>query len=154
MTGFLPGVAQEHGGIIRHGAKMLFAYAEATVPKITLIARKAYGGAYLAMNSKDMGADVVLAWPTAAVAVMGAEGAANIIYRKEIQSSQNPEETRRRKIEEYRRAFDNPWVAAARGYIDDVIDPTHTRRVLYQHLRMLWEKQEERPRKKHDNIPL
>jgi len=88
------------------------------------------------------------------VAVMGAEGAANIIYRKEIQSSQNPEETRRRKIEEYRRAFDNPWVAAARGYIDDVIDPTHTRRVLYQHLRMLWEKQEERPRKKHDNIPL
>ena len=154
VTGFLPGVAQEHGGLIRHGAKMLFAYAEATVPKITLIARKAYGGAYLAMNSKDMGADVVLAWPTAAVAVMGAEGAANIIYRKEIQSSQNPEETRRRKIEEYRRAFDNPWVAAARGYIDDVIDPTHTRRVLYQHLRMLWEKQEERPRKKHDNIPL
>ncbi len=154
VTGFLPGVAQEHGGIIRHGAKMLFAYAEATVPKITLIARKAYGGAYLAMNSKDMGADVVLAWPTAAVAVMGAEGAANIIYRKEILASPNPEETRRRKIAEYRQAFDNPWVAAARGYIDDVIDPKDTRRILYRHLRMLWGKKEERPWRKHDNIPL
>jgi acetyl-CoA carboxylase carboxyltransferase component len=154
VTGFLPGVAQEHGGIIRHGAKMLFAYAEATVPKITLIVRKAYGGAYLAMNSKDMGADVVLAWPTAAVAVMGAEGAANIVFRREIQTSPNPEETRRKKIEEYRRAFDNPWVAAGRGYIDDVIDPAETRRLLYRHLRMLWEKKEEHPWKRHDNIPL
>jgi acetyl-CoA carboxylase carboxyltransferase component len=154
VTGFLPGVAQEHGGIIRHGAKMLFAYAEATVPKITLIVRKAYGGAYLAMNSKDMGADVVLAWPTAAVAVMGAEGAANIVFRREIQTSPNPEETRRKKIEEYRRAFDNPWVAAGRGYIDDVIDPAETRRLLYRHLKMLWEKKEERPWKRHDNIPL
>ena len=154
VTGFLPGVAQEHGGIIRHGAKMLYAYAEATVPKITLITRKAYGGAYLAMNSKDMGADVVLAWPTAAVAVMGAEGAANIIYRKEIQSSPNPEETRRKKIEEYRKAFDNPYVAAARGYIDDVIDFKDTRPLLIRHLRMLWDKREERPWRKHGNIPL
>ena len=154
VTGFLPGVAQEHGGIIRHGAKMLYAYAEATVPKITLIVRKAYGGAYLAMNSKDMGADVVLAWPTAAVAVMGAEGAANIIYRREIQTSKNPEETRRKKVEEYKRAFDNPYVAAARGYVDDVISPEATREQLIRHLETLWTKREERPWKKHGNIPL
>jgi acetyl-CoA carboxylase carboxyltransferase component len=154
VTGFLPGVAQEHQGIIRHGAKMLYAYAEATVPKITLITRKSYGGAYLAMNSRDMGADVVLAWPTSAVAVMGAEGAANIIYRKEIQSSPDPAATRQAKIAEYKKAFDNPYVAAGRGYIDDVIDPAETRRLLIQHLEMLSTKQEERPYKKHGNIPL
>ncbi len=154
VTGFLPGVAQEHQGIIRHGAKMLYAYAEATVPKITLITRKAYGGAYLAMNSKDMGADVVMAWPTGAVAVMGAEGAANIIYRKEIQSSPDPDATRQAKIAEYKKAFDNPYVAAARGYIDDVIDPARTREILIRHLEMLWSKEEERPWKKHGNIPL
>ncbi|MCS7069360.1 MAG: acyl-CoA carboxylase subunit beta [Meiothermus sp.] len=154
VTGFLPGVAQEHQGIIRHGAKMLYAYAEATVPKITLITRKSYGGAYLAMNSRDMGADVVLAWPTGAVAVMGAEGAANIIYRKEIQSSPDPAATRQAKIAEYKKAFDNPYVAAARGYIDDVIDPAETRRLLIKHLEMLYNKQEERPYKKHGNIPL
>ncbi len=154
VTGFLPGVAQEHGGIIRHGAKMLYAYAEATVPKVTLIVRKAYGGAYLAMNSKDMGADVVLAWPTAAVAVMGAEGAANIIYRREIQTSKNPEETRRKKVEEYKRAFDNPYVAAARGYVDDVISPETTRERLVREFEMLWTKEEKRPWKKHGNIPL
>ena len=154
VTGFLPGVAQEHGGIIRHGAKMLYAYAEATVPKVTLIVRKAYGGAYLAMNSKDMGADVVLAWPTAAVAVMGAEGAANIIYRREIQTSKNPEETRRKKVEEYKRAFDNPYVAAARGYVDDVISPETTRERLVREFEMLWTKDEKRPWKKHGNIPL
>lgn len=154
VTGFLPGVAQEHQGIIRHGAKMLYAYAEATVPKITLITRKAYGGAYLAMNSKDMGADVVMAWPTGAVAVMGAEGAANIIYRKEIQSSPDPDTTRQAKIAEYKKAFDNPYVAAARGYIDDVIDPARTREILIRHLEMLWSKEEERPWKKHGNIPL
>ncbi len=154
VTGFLPGVAQEHGGIIRHGAKMLYAYAEATVPKVTLIVRKAYGGAYLAMNSKDMGADVVLAWPTAAVAVMGAEGAANIIYRREIQTSKNPEETRRKKVEEYRRAFDNPYVAAARGYVDDVISPETTRERLVREFEMLWTKAEQRPWRKHGNIPL
>ncbi len=154
VTGFLPGVTQEHQGIIRHGAKMLYAYAEATVPKITLITRKSYGGAYLAMNSRDMGADVVLAWPTSAVAVMGAEGAANIIYRKEIQSSSDPAATRQAKISEYKKAFDNPYVAAGKGYIDDVIDPTNTRPVLIGHLEMLSTKEESRPFKKHGNIPL
>jgi acetyl-CoA carboxylase carboxyltransferase component len=154
VTGFLPGVAQEHAGIIRHGAKMLYAYAEATVPKITLIVRKSYGGAYLAMNSRDMGADVVLAWPTSAVAVMGAEGAANIIYRREIQSSQHPDVTRAAKISEYKKSFDNPYWAAERGYIDDVIDPKGTRRQLIRHLRMLALKEENRPFKKHGNIPL
>jgi len=152
--GFLPGVAQEHAGIIRHGAKMLYAYAEATVPKITLITRKSYGGAYLAMNSKDMGADVVLAWPTAAVAVMGAEGAANIIYRREIERSPDPAATRAQKIEEYKKRFDNPYVAAAKGYIDDVVDPKHTRLALIRHLRMLEGKEQSLPFRKHGNIPL
>ena len=154
VTGFLPGVTQEHGGIIRHGAKMLYAYAEATVPKITLITRKSYGGAYLAMNSRDMSSDVVLAWPTSAVAVMGAEGAANIIYRREIGASKNPETTRAARIEAYRKKFDNPYWAAARGYIDDVIDPKDTRRHLIRHLRMLVDKEASRPFKKHGNIPL
>ncbi len=154
VTGFLPGVTQEHQGIIRHGAKMLYAYAEASVPKITLITRKSYGGAYLAMNSRDMGADVVLAYPNAAVAVMGAEGAANIIYRREILKSDNQAATRAEKIAEYKQAFDNPYVAAARGYIDDVIHPEDTRIHLIMHLEMLHGKREERPFKKHDNIPL
>ncbi len=154
VTGFLPGVAQEHQGIIRHGAKMLYAYAEASVPKITLITRKSYGGAYLAMNSRDMGADVVLAFPNAAVAVMGADGAANIIYRREILKSETPDATRAEKIAEYKRAFDNPYVAASRGYIDDVIHPEDTRIQLIAHLEMLDGKREERPFKKHGNIPL
>jgi acetyl-CoA carboxylase carboxyltransferase component len=154
VTGFLPGVAQEHAGIIRHGAKMLYAYAEATVPKITLITRKSYGGAYLAMNSRDMGADVVLAWPTATVAVMGAEGAANIIYRREITSAPDREAAKARKIEQYKKEFDNPYQAASRGYVDDVIPPEHTRRHLISHLLMLEGKREERPFKKHGNIPL
>ena len=154
VTGFLPGVSQEHGGIIRHGAKMLYAYAEATVPKVTLIVRKSYGGAYLAMNSRDMGADVVLAWPTSAVAVMGAEGAANIIYRREIASSSDPDATRAAKIAEYRKRFDNPYWAASRGYIDDVIDPKDTRRALVRHLDMLEGKKVDRPFRKHGNMPL
>ncbi|MFT2719136.1 acyl-CoA carboxylase subunit beta [Deinococcus sp. A31D244] len=154
VTGFLPGVAQEHAGIIRHGAKMLYAYAEATVPKVTLITRKSYGGAYLAMNSRDMGADVVYAWPTAAVAVMGAEGAANIVYRREIAGSENPDATRAQKIAEYKDAFDNPYVAASKGYIDDVIPMEDTRRVLIQTFEMLRDKEESRPYKKHGNIPL
>jgi methylmalonyl-CoA decarboxylase subunit alpha len=154
VTGFLPGVEQEHGGIIRHGAKMLFAYAEATVPKITLVTRKSYGGAYLAMNSRDMGADVVLAWPTAAVAVMGAEGAANVVYRREIQASPDPEATRAARIAEYRIAFDNPYLAAGRGYVDDVIDPKDTRTALISHLGMLDGKRVERPWKRHGNMPL
>lgn len=154
VSGFLPGVQQEYGGIIRHGAKMLYAYAEATVPKITLITRKSYGGAYLAMNSRDMGADVVYAWPTATVAVMGAEGAANIVYRKDIKESANPEATRAQKIAEYKEAFDNPNVAAAKGYIDDVIPMETTRARLIQTFAMLRDKQEARPFKKHGNMPL
>jgi methylmalonyl-CoA decarboxylase subunit alpha len=154
VTGFLPGVAQEHAGIIRHGAKMLYAYAEASVPKITLIVRKSYGGAYLAMNSRDMGADVVLAWPTAAVAVMGADGAANIIYRREIKEADDANAMRAQKIAEYKKAFDNPYVAASRGYIDDVIEPTQTRMHLIRHLEILEDKVESRPYKKHGNIPL
>ncbi|WP_102125685.1 acyl-CoA carboxylase subunit beta [Deinococcus planocerae] len=154
VTGFLPGVAQEHAGIIRHGAKMLYAYAEATVPKITLITRKSYGGAYLAMNSRDMGADVVYAWPTAAVAVMGAEGAANIVYRRDIQNSENPEATRAEKIAQYKETFDNPYVAAAKGYIDDVIPMEDTRARLIQTFAMLRDKAETRPYKKHGNMPL
>lgn len=154
VSGFLPGVQQEYGGIIRHGAKMLFAYAEATVPKVTLITRKSYGGAYLAMNSRDMGADAVYAWPTATVAVMGAEGAANIVYRKEIKESDNPAATRAEKIAQYKDTFDNPYIAAGKGYIDDVIPIEETRKILIQTFEMLENKVEERPYKKHDNIPL
>ena len=154
VTGFMPGVAQEHAGIIRHGAKMLYAYAEATVPKITLITRKSYGGAYLAMNSRDMGADVVYAWPTAAVAVMGAEGAANIVYRREINGSADPDATRAQKIREYKDAFDNPYVAASKGYIDDVIPMEDTRRRLIATFQMLQDKVEQRPYRKHGNEPL
>jgi methylmalonyl-CoA decarboxylase subunit alpha len=124
------------------------------VPKITLITRKSYGGAYLAMNSRDMGADVVLAWPTAAVAVMGADGAANIIYRREIKESPTPDATRAARIAEYKTSFENPYVAASRGYIDDVIEPSQTREHLIRHLEMLEDKEETRPYKKHGNIPL
>jgi methylmalonyl-CoA decarboxylase subunit alpha len=154
VTGFLPGVAQEHGGIIRHGAKMLYAYAEATVPKLTVVTRKSYGGAYLAMNSKDMGADVVLAWPTAAVAVMGAEGAANVVFRREIAAASDPDAVRAAKVADYRAAFDTPYLAAGRGYVDDVIDPKDTRRLLIRHLAMLASKRVERPFKRHGNMPL
>src|SRR5690606_38886520 len=144
VTGFFPGVNQEHRGIIRHGAKILYAYSEATVPKITVITRKAYGGAYVALNSKAIGADLVFAWPSAEVAVMGPEGAANIIFSKEIASSDDPERTRREKIEEYRRQFANPFVAASRGMVDDVIDPRETRKKLQEGLEMLRTKREHR----------
>jgi len=154
VPGYLPGVGQEHGGVIRHGAKLLYAYSEATVPKINVILRKAYGGAYIAMSSKHLGADVVLAWPTAEIAVMGPEGAANIIFRKEIAESDNPMETRQQKIEEYRERFANPYRAAARGYIDDVIEPEATRPRLISALEMVESKRENRPPKKHGNIPL
>src|SRR5699024_4735313 len=127
VPGFLPGTTQEYGGIIRHGAKMLYAYSEATVPKLTIILRKAYGGSYLAMCSKELGADIVLAWPNAEIAVMGPDGAANIIFRHEIQESDNPEETRKEKIAEYRAEFATPYKAAERGYVDDVIEPSETR---------------------------
>lgn len=154
VTGFFPGVKQEHGGIIRHGAKILYAYSEATVPKLTVILRKAYGGAYVALNSKSIGADLVFAWPNAEIAVMGPQGAANIIFAKEIQNSDNPEETRAKKIEEYREKFANPYVAASMGMVDDVIDPRETRIKIIQSLEMLRHKKEERPYKKHGNIPL
>lgn len=152
--GYLPGVAQEHGGVIRHGAKLLFAYSEATVPKVTVILRKAYGGAYIAMSSRHLGADVVYAYPTAEIAVMGAEGAAEIIFRKEIQSAENKEEMRKIKIKEFRDMFANPYRAAERGYIDDVIDPAETREKVAKALIFLRTKSVEPPHKKHGNIPL
>ncbi|MGB9886719.1 MAG: acyl-CoA carboxylase subunit beta [Moorellales bacterium] len=153
-TGYLPGKHQEHGGIIRHGAKLLYAYAEATVPKITVILRKAYGGAYLAMCSRALGADQVFAWPKAEIAVMGPEGAADIIFRREIASAPDPERARQEKAEEYRRVFANPYTAASRGYVDAVIDPGETRLYLVQALEALRGKRESRPQKKHGNIPL
>ncbi|WP_421379440.1 acyl-CoA carboxylase subunit beta [Bacillus salacetis] len=154
VTGFFPGIKQEHGGIIRHGAKILYAYSEATVPKMTVILRKAYGGAYVALNSKSIGADLVYSWPNAEIAVMGPQGAANIIFAREIQNSENPEAVREQKIEEYREKFANPYVAAARGMVDDVIDPRETRIKLIQGLEMMRNKKEDRPKKKHGNIPL
>ncbi|NLX62129.1 MAG: methylmalonyl-CoA carboxyltransferase [Tissierellia bacterium] len=154
VPGFLPGTDQEYGGIIRHGAKMLYAYSEATVPKVTLIIRKAYGGAYLAMCSKDLGADQVFAWPSAEIAVMGPEGAANIIFKDEIKESSNPTETRAEKIKEYRDVVANPYIAASRGFIDDVIVPSITRPRLISAFDMLESKRESNPRKKHGNMPV
>ncbi|MCO6450384.1 MAG: acyl-CoA carboxylase subunit beta [Caldilineales bacterium] len=154
VPGFLPGVAQEHGGIIRNGAKLLYAYCEATVPKITVITRKAYGGAYCVMNSKHIRGDLVLAWPTAEIAVMGPEGAVNIIYRRQIGAANDPESERARLVAEYREKFANPYVAASRGYIDDVIEPHETRPRLINALEMLRNKRDTNPYKKHGNIPL
>lgn len=154
VPGFLPGTEQEYGGIIRHGAKMLYAYSEATVPKVTLIVRKAYGGAYLAMCSKDLGADQVFAWPNAEIAVMGPEGAANIIFKNEIASSEDPVSVRHQKIEEYRDTIANPYVAAKRGFVDDVLVPSTTRPRLISAFDMLESKREEMPRKKHGNFPV
>ncbi len=153
-AGYLPGTGQEYSGVIRHGAKLLYAFSEATVPKINVIVRKAYGGAYIAMNSKHLGADVVFAWPSAEIAVMGPEGAANIIFRKEIASADDAVTAREQKIEEYRNKFSNPYIAAARGYVDDVIDPATTRGRLINALELLAGKRENRPLKKHGNIPL
>ena len=154
MPGFLPGVRQEHGGIIRHGAKMLFAYSAATVPKITVILRKCYGGAYLAMCGKDLGADRVFAWPTAEVAVMGAEGAAEIVFRKEIQEAEDKAARRKELIARYREAFSNPYVAAGRRLVDAVIEPALTRRHVARALEYLGTKRELRPPKKHGLMPL
>ncbi|MFQ5711908.1 MAG: acyl-CoA carboxylase subunit beta, partial [Candidatus Geothermarchaeales archaeon] len=154
VPGYMPGVKQEYSGIIRHGAKMLFAYSEATVPKITVITRKAYGGAYLAMCSKDLGADHVFAWPTAEIAVMGPEGAVDIIFRREIKGAEKPEEVRQRRVFEYRDKFANPYYAASKQHIDSVIDPRETRPRLIDALEMLLNKREARPAKKHANIPL
>ncbi|MBA3234648.1 MAG: acyl-CoA carboxylase subunit beta [Chloroflexi bacterium] len=154
VPGFLPGVDQEHGGIIRHGAKLLYAYAEATVPKLTVITRKAYGGAYDVMSSKHIRGDMNLAWPTAEIAVMGAEGAVNIIYREELAKADDVDAERARLVAAYRAEFANPYIAAARGYVDDVIQPSETRPRLIRALALLETKRDTNPRKKHGNIPL
>ncbi len=154
VPGFLPGTAQEFGGIIRHGAKLLYAYAEATVPKVTVITRKAYGGAYCVMGSKHLRTDINFAYPTAEIAVMGPEGAVNVLHRRELEHDSNPDESRRKRIEEYRDRFANPFVAAERGYVDDVIEPHETRRKVIHALQMLANKTDTMPRKKHGNIPL
>ena len=154
VPGFLPGTNQEYGGIIRHGAKMLFSYSEATVPKVTVITRKAYGGAYIGMCSKHLGADTVFAWPKAEIAVMGASGAANIIFAKDIKAAEDPEAERANKIAEYENTMMNPYVAASRGYVDDVIVPAETRQKLIKAFKALEGKVQEAPFKKHGNIPL
>jgi propionyl-CoA carboxylase beta chain len=154
VPGFLPGTDQEFGGIIRHGAKLLYAYAEATVPKITVITRKAYGGAYCVMGSKHLRTDVNFAYPTAEIAVMGAEGAVNIVYRRELTAAPDPDAARKEKIDEFRERFASPFVAAERGFIDDVIEPRETRPKVIRALRMLENKVDSMPRKKHSNIPL
>jgi propionyl-CoA carboxylase beta chain len=154
VPGFLPGVGQEHGGIIRSGAKLLYAYCEATVPKLTVITRKAYGGAYDVMSSKHIRGDLNLAWPTAEIAVMGPEGAVNIIFRKELAEAEDPDARRAELVAEYREKFANPYVAAARGYIDDVIEPHDTRPRLINALEAFQHKRDTNPPKKHGNIPL
>lgn len=154
VPGFLPGTTQEYGGIIRHGAKMLYAYSEATVPIVNVITRKAYGGAYLAMCSKDLGADMVFAWPQAEIAVMGPEGAANIIFKRDIENADNPAQARAEKIQDYKDRFATPYIAASRGYVDDVIEPATTRQRLISAFEMLASKREARPSKKHGNLPV
>jgi propionyl-CoA carboxylase beta chain len=154
VPGFLPGVDQEHGGIIRHGAKLLYAYCEATVPKVTVITRKSYGGAYCVMSSKHIRGDINYAWPTAEIAVMGPDGAVQIVFRREIDAATDPAETRLRLEQDYRSKFANPYVAAGRGYIDDVIEPKETRPKIIAALEMLRNKRDTNPPKKHGNIPL
>ncbi|MDQ6837845.1 MAG: acyl-CoA carboxylase subunit beta [Actinomycetota bacterium] len=154
VPGFMPGTDQEYGGIIRHGAKLLYAYCESTVPRIQIITRKAYGGAYVVMNSKSIGADLAYAWPSAELAVMGPQGAVDIVYRRELAESADPTSRRAELVEEYTERFANPYLAAERGYIDDVIDPADTRKVLARSLDLLRTKREELPRRKHGNVPL
>ncbi len=154
VPGFLPGKDQEFGGIIRHGAKMLYAYCEATVPKITMILRKAYGGAYIGMCNKELGSDLVLAWPSAQIAVMGASGAANIVFKKEIKNSDDPKAKRDEKINEYEEKFNNPYRAAEMGYVDDIIEPATARQRIVSGFDMLSSKRQSLPAKKHGNIPL
>ncbi|ONK10061.1 Methylmalonyl-CoA carboxyltransferase 12S subunit [Streptomyces sp. MP131-18] len=153
VPGFLPGVDQEHGGIIRHGAKLLYAYCNATVPRISLVLRKAYGGAYIVMDSQSIGADVTLAWPTNEIAVMGAEGAANVIFRRQIAAAEDPEAMRAEMVKEYRTELMHPYYAAERGLVDDVIDPVETREVLIGALAMLRNKHADLPARKHGNPP-
>jgi propionyl-CoA carboxylase beta chain len=154
VPGFLPGVAQEHGGIIRHGAKLLYAYCEATVPKLTVITRKAYGGAYDVMSSRHIRGDVNLAWPSAEIAVMGPRGAVEILFKQEIGAAGDPDLEMQRRIDEYTATFANPYRAAARGFVDDVIDPRDTRPRLVDAIRLLRTKRDKNPAKKHGNIPL
>jgi acetyl-CoA carboxylase carboxyltransferase component len=154
VPGFMPGTDQEYGGIIRHGAKLLYAYCESTVPRIQIITRKAYGGAYVVMNSKSIGCDLAFAWPSAELAVMGPAGAVEIIYRRDLESAPDPDARKAELIEEYTERFANPYVAAERGYVDDVIDPATTRAVLCRSLSMLRSKREELPKRKHGNVPL
>jgi propionyl-CoA carboxylase beta chain len=154
VPGFLPGVTQEHGGIIKHGAKLLYAYCEATVPKVTVITRKAYGGAYDVMSSKHIRGDINYAWPTAEIAVMGAKGAVEILYRREIATAADPEKRAAELQEAYAERFANPYAAAARGYVDDVIDPRETRARLVSAFDMLRSKRDSNPPRKHGNIPL
>jgi propionyl-CoA carboxylase beta chain len=154
VPGFLPGIGQEHGGIIKHGAKLLYAFAEATVPKVTLITRKAYGGAYCVMNSKHLRADLNFAWPTAEIAVMGPDGAVNIIYRKELDAAKDPVAKKKELVDEYREMFANPYQAASLGYVDAVIYPRDTRARLVDAFDSLENKRDTNPRKKHGNIPL
>jgi propionyl-CoA carboxylase beta chain len=154
VPGFLPGTGQEFGGIIRHGAKLLYAFAEATVPKVTVITRKAYGGAYCVMSSKHLRTDFNYAWPSAEVAVMGPEGAVNVLFKRELESSPDPAAERAKRVEEFREKFASPFVAAARGFVDEVIQPRTTRRKLIQSLAALTTKRDKNPPKKHGNIPL
>ncbi|MEU2790800.1 carboxyl transferase domain-containing protein, partial [Streptomyces sp. NPDC007100] len=153
VPGFLPGVDQEHGGIIRHGAKLLYAYCNATVPRISVVLRKAYGGAYIVMDSQSIGADLTYAWPTNEIAVMGAEGAANVIFRKQIAEADDPEAMRARMVKEYKSELMHPYYAAERGLVDDVIDPAETRQVLIRSLDMLRNKHADLPARKHGNPP-
>ncbi len=154
VPGFMPGTDQEYGGIIRHGAKLLYAYCESTVPRIQIITRKAYGGAYVVMNSKSIGADLAFAWPSAELAVMGPQGAVDIVYRRELATSPDAAARRAQLVEEYTEKFANPYLAAERGYVDDVIDPADTRKVLARSLDLLRSKREELPKRKHGNVPL
>ena len=154
VPGFLPGTQQEYGGIIRHGAKLLFAFAEATVPKVTVITRKAYGGAYCVMASKHLRTDLNYAWPTAEIAVMGPEGAVNVLYKRELEAAKDPETLRAQKVAEFREKFANPYTAAARGYLDAVIQPRRTRQILVTAFKSLTSKRDKNPPKKHGNIPL
>jgi acetyl-CoA carboxylase carboxyltransferase component len=154
VPGFLPGVDQEYGGIIRHGAKLLYSYCESTVPRIQVITRKAYGGAYVVMNSKSIGADLAFAWPSAELAVMGPQGAVEILHRRDLQNVADPEARRAELVDDYIERYANPYVAAERGYVDDVIDPSDTRAKLIAGLDMLRSKREDLPKRKHGNVPL
>jgi propionyl-CoA carboxylase beta chain len=152
--GFLPGVSQEHGGIIRHGAKVLYAYSEANVPKVSIVTRKAYGGAYVVMSSKYLGTDINYAWPSAEIAVMGPQGATNILYRKELAAAENEVEERKRLEEDYRNRYLTPYAAAKAGYVDEVIEPAETRVKIIKALRAIRNKSEQHPPRKHGNMPV